>query len=155
MTERGEFEKYFNNPRRRATRQPVHIEDAYEIWQEARRVPEDSGETGEPAAHPADLGTAHYYTVAELAEFDGAGRGAGSREVNARIPFPASAELMEQFGSGRPLSRPLDDYWRGPCEDDSPLSYEWKDKPHRLVYDLIAAVLYYSQCNRAANNATA
>ena len=46
----------------------------------------------------------------------------------------------------RPLSHPLRAYHIAMSE--GPLHYEWTDKPHRLVYDLIAAVRFYA--NRAA-----
>lgn len=42
----------------------------------------------------------------------------------------------------RPLAYPLTDYHRAGV--DGPLHYTWKDKPHRLLYDLIAAVRYYA-----------
>lgn len=42
----------------------------------------------------------------------------------------------------RPLSYSLDDYHRAPSEGT--LYYTWQDKPHRLLYDLIAAVAYYA-----------
>jgi len=42
----------------------------------------------------------------------------------------------------RPLSHPLRDYHIAISE--GPLNYTWQDKPHRLVYDLIAAVRYYA-----------
>ena len=41
----------------------------------------------------------------------------------------------------RPLTYSLDDYHRAPC--DGPLNFTWRDKPHRLLYDLIAALAYY------------
>jgi hypothetical protein len=42
----------------------------------------------------------------------------------------------------RPLSQTLADYHRAMSE--GPLHFTWQDKPHRLVYDLIAAVRYYA-----------
>lgn len=42
----------------------------------------------------------------------------------------------------RPLSHPLTDYRHAISE--GPLHYTWQDKPHRLVYDLIAAVRFYA-----------
>ena len=42
----------------------------------------------------------------------------------------------------RPLAYPLTDYHRAGI--DGPLHYTWQDKPHRLLYDLIAAVRYYA-----------
>jgi hypothetical protein len=46
-----------------------------------------------------------------------------------------------------PLSHPLRDYHTAMLE--GPLHYTWTDKPHRLVYDLIAAVKFYA--DRAAH----
>lgn len=63
----------------------------------------------------------------------------------AEQPKPAvraSAELLAQFKAGRPLAHSLDDYWRAPGRE-GPLAFQWEDKPHRLIYDLIAAVLCY------------
>ena len=42
----------------------------------------------------------------------------------------------------RPLQYPLSDYHVAMSE--GPLHFTWTDKPHRLVYDLIAAVRYYA-----------
>ena len=42
----------------------------------------------------------------------------------------------------RPLAYPLSDYHHAPSE--GPLHFQWTDKPHRLLYDLIAAVRYYA-----------
>lgn len=55
-----------------------------------------------------------------------------------RVPDGILASTIEP----RPLSYPLDDYHKAISE--GPLHYTWKDKPHRLVYDLIAAVRYYA-----------
>jgi len=44
----------------------------------------------------------------------------------------------------RPLSYSLNDYHRAVI--DGPLHYQWEDKPHRLLYDLIAAVKFYAKC---------
>ena len=56
-------------------------------------------------------------------------------------PAPAS-ELLECEIAPRPLSYSLQDYHRAGL--DGPLHYTWQDKPHRLLYDLIAAVRYYA-----------
>jgi hypothetical protein len=48
----------------------------------------------------------------------------------------------------RPLKYPLADYHKAMSE--GPLHYTWQDKPHRLVYDLIAAVRYYAHPPRTA-----
>lgn len=45
----------------------------------------------------------------------------------------------------RPLSYPLRSYHFAPSEGE--LFYTWQDKPHRLLYDLIAAVKYYAHPN--------
>lgn len=44
--------------------------------------------------------------------------------------------------SPRPLNYPLSDYHQAP--GGGPLHATWQDKPHRVVYDLIAAVRYYA-----------
>ena len=44
----------------------------------------------------------------------------------------------------RPLSNPLTDYHCAGV-NGTPLHYTWTDKPHRLLYDLIAAVRFYAQ----------
>ena len=41
----------------------------------------------------------------------------------------------------RPLAFPLEDYWGAPS-GIGPLASEWADKPHRLLYNLIAALLH-------------
>ncbi len=43
----------------------------------------------------------------------------------------------------RPLDGSLDDYWKAP--GSGPLHAAWENKPHRIVYDLIAALLYYEK----------
>ncbi len=56
---------------------------------------------------------------------------------------PAKGEPMLSTDiAPRPLSYSLDDYHRAPSE--GALHYTWQDKPHRLLYDLIAAVAYYA-----------
>lgn len=52
--------------------------------------------------------------------------------------------LLQTEIKPRPLSYSLDDYHRAPGKD-GPLGFTWEDKPHRIVYDLIAAVKYYAQ----------
>jgi len=51
-------------------------------------------------------------------------------------------ELLKCGISPRPLEYSLHDYHIAMSE--GPLHYTWTDKPHRLVYDLIAAVQYYA-----------
>jgi hypothetical protein len=50
-----------------------------------------------------------------------------------------SQELRETV-KPRPLAYSLDDYWTAPS-GKGPLAFTWIDKPHRLLYDLIAALL--------------
>ena len=54
---------------------------------------------------------------------------------------PANALLACDI-QPRPLRYPLSDYHR--AGSDGPLHATWEDKPHRLLYDLIAAVRYYA-----------
>lgn len=54
----------------------------------------------------------------------------------------ASANMLETIRP-RPVEN-LDDYWQA-VGLQGPLGAEWDDKPHRLIYDLIAAVLYYTR----------
>jgi len=35
----------------------------------------------------------------------------------------------------------LGDYWAAPCEEGNQ-AYNWSDKPHRLLYDLIGEVMH-------------
>lgn len=55
--------------------------------------------------------------------------------------------------AARPLTRPLKDYHEGP--GSGPLHYTWTDKPHRLVYDLAAAVKYFAEQLQALQPAAA
>lgn len=52
-------------------------------------------------------------------------------------------ELLKCNIAPRPLKYSLHDYHIAVSE--GPLHYTWTDKPHRLVYDLIAAVKYYAK----------
>jgi hypothetical protein len=52
-------------------------------------------------------------------------------------------ELLKCSVAPRPLEYSLHDYHIAMSE--GPLHYTWTDKPHRLVYDLIAAVKYYAK----------
>jgi hypothetical protein len=54
-----------------------------------------------------------------------------------------SPSLLECDIKPRPLFYPLSTYHKAISEGD--LHYTWQDKPHRLVYDLIAAVRYYAR----------
>lgn len=60
--------------------------------------------------------------------------------TTATSPVP-SAALLDTFKDGRPLTHPLEAYWRAPS-GQGPLATEWADKPHRLIYDLIAAIVH-------------
>lgn len=59
------------------------------------------------------------------------------------LPIVASKELLETI-KPRPVDGSLDDYWYSVC-GEGPQAYRWSDTPHRLVYDLIANVLFYAQ----------
>jgi hypothetical protein len=64
----------------------------------------------------------------------------------ARSAPAQDRSMLECSINPRPLSHPLRDYHTAMSE--GPLHYTWTDKPHRLVYDLIAAVKFYA--DRAA-----
>ena len=66
----------------------------------------------------------------------------------ASLPQGDVEGLMRCDIKPRALSDPLSDYHRAMSE--GPLHFTWKDKPHRLVYDLIAAVRYYALAGRLA-----
>lgn len=53
---------------------------------------------------------------------------------------------MSDLPKPRPLNYSLEDYWLAPS-GQGPLAAEWKDKPHRLVYDLIAALRMQQEKN--------
>lgn len=63
---------------------------------------------------------------------------AGAQEV-FEAPEPA---MLDCEVNPSPLRYPLRDYHRAGF--DGPLHFTWTDKPHRLLYDLIAAVRYYA-----------
>lgn len=44
----------------------------------------------------------------------------------------------------------LQDYWESVCGGNEGLAYQWSDKPHRHVYDLIAYALYLETRLRSA-----
>ena len=60
--------------------------------------------------------------------------------TTATSPAPG-ADLLDAFKDRRPLTHPLEAYWRAPS-GQGPLAAEWADKPHRLIYDLIAAIVH-------------
>ncbi len=71
--------------------------------------------------------------------------GPGSGQFNyvpQEPPAAVEAALLQCDIQPRPLSYSLSDFHRAIY--DGPLNYTWQDKPHRLVYDLIAAVRYYA-----------
>jgi hypothetical protein len=49
-------------------------------------------------------------------------------------------ENLRNVITPRKLEHPLEAYWLAPS-GEGPLAAEWSDKPHRLLYDLIAALL--------------
>lgn len=64
-------------------------------------------------------------------------------QARAALSAPAVPDgLFDAAITPCPLRYPLSDYHRAMSE--GPLNYEWQDKPHRLVYDLIAALMYYA-----------
>ena len=66
----------------------------------------------------------------------------------------AQDPMLECSIQPRPLSHPLSAYHSAMSK--GPLHYTWQDKPHRLVYDLIAAVKHYAdQAGQAAPAAQA
>lgn len=56
---------------------------------------------------------------------------------------PTPPELFNAAIAPRPLAYPLDAYHNAP--GDGPLHGTWNDKPHRIVYDLVAALMYYKR----------
>jgi len=63
--------------------------------------------------------------------------------IAERKPAVPTADLgmFDSVIAPRPLSHPLSAYHRAMSE--GPLHYKWTDKPHRLVYELISALMYY------------
>ena len=67
-------------------------------------------------------------------------------DMIAAAPQPVAQPgepLLDCDVAPRPLAYPLKDYHHSPS--NGPLHFTWQDKPHRIVYDLIAAVRYYAQ----------
>jgi hypothetical protein len=92
-------------------------------------------------------------TIAEQAREIEALRADAQRPVFYKWGAPAAPtavkpDLFTTDIVPRPLKYPLSDYHKAMSE--GPLHYTWQDKPHRLVYDLIAAVRYYATPPRAA-----
>ncbi len=51
-------------------------------------------------------------------------------------------DFVSIFGSGRALPYRLTDYWQSVNGIDTNLGYQWIDKPHRHVYDLLAEIVH-------------
>lgn len=51
------------------------------------------------------------------------------------------AITLNDLPTPRPLPHDLVDYIEA-MSGNGPLAYDWEDKPHRLVFDLIAALRY-------------
>ena len=49
----------------------------------------------------------------------------------------------------RPLDHPIDAYWKAPS-GVGPLAKQWENKPNRLIYDLIAALMQQSEAKSPA-----
>lgn len=65
------------------------------------------------------------------------------------VPDKAAGDALTECDiKPRALDYPLSDYHRA-VGNEGPLGYTWQDKPHRLVYDLIAAVRYYAAAQPA------
>lgn len=56
------------------------------------------------------------------------------------------AITLQDLPAPRPLPYDLVNYIEA-LSGDGPLAYDWADKPHRLVFDLIAALRYNAVCN--------
>lgn len=64
------------------------------------------------------------------------------RAARANVQPKGADDLLACEIAPRPLSYSLHDYHRAGL--DGPLHAQWQDKPHRLLYGLIAAVRYYA-----------
>lgn len=51
-------------------------------------------------------------------------------------------DFVSIFGLGRALPYRLTDYWQSVYGIDTKLGYQWIDKPHRHVYDLLAEIVH-------------
>ena len=69
-------------------------------------------------------------------------RDALKAELAALKAKPVQPAIFECDIKPRALDYPLKDYHTAMAS--GPLNFTWKDKPHRLVYDLIAAVKFYA-----------
>ena len=69
------------------------------------------------------------------------------KELETSQPLaPPREQLLDCDVAPRPLAYPLKDYHR--AMTDGPLNFTWQDKPHRIVYDLISAVRFYTQAKQ-------
>lgn len=66
------------------------------------------------------------------------------RSLTVEDPTLAPSNEMRRTVNPRPLARPIDDYWRAPGGDGA-LAATWRDKPHRLLYDLVAALRHHTR----------
>lgn len=60
-------------------------------------------------------------------------------------------EFEKVFNGGKELSYSLEDYWMA-MSGEGPLAYQWADKPHRLVFDLIDALIFSAERERKAQD---
>lgn len=72
--------------------------------------------------------------------------------VPAQSPAEGGGDLLTCEIEPRPLSYSLRDYHR--ADLNGPLHLTWTDKPHRLLYDLIAAVRYYATAKHQPKGTT-
>ena len=68
---------------------------------------------------------------------------AATMQAALDAPAPTEDPMLACDIAPRPLEYPLSHYHL--AIGGGPLHFTWKDKPHRLVYDLIAAVKHYAQ----------
>lgn len=91
-----------------------------------------------PALADGDLGLPGY----DRAFFDCYSSDQMESYARAAIAAVPAQPVLDCDIQPRPLAYPLTDYHSAVI--DGPLHYTWQDKPHRLLYDLIAAVRYYA-----------
>jgi hypothetical protein len=60
------------------------------------------------------------------------------------------SDEFRQTVVARPLAYSLDEYWQS-VAGEGPMGFQWYDKPHRIVYDLLGAVRYYSNADGDAS----
>lgn len=66
--------------------------------------------------------------------------------VRPAAPSNIASDTLKSAIKPRPVNGVLDDYWQA-MGGEGPQAFQWKDKPHRLVYDLIANVLFYASAS--------